>query len=518
MDDSTRPIQRPPQPKRSRRLWIVVGLLAMLLVGFAGGLALAGARAAQVAGLTPPDTATLAIPVTHPPTATATPDYSPTPGPSPTASDTPTITPTPSVTPTARRKTEPTLWLPFTPEGPLTTEIPPPAARYEFDKDTINILLLGSDIGRQDINVGRGYQTDTIIVASINRKDNYVSLLSIPRDLYVYLPGVRMSRINTADQVGKTFFPGGGPAYLEQVILYNLGIPIDYYARINFQGFKDIVDTVGGIDIPVTCAIQDWRLISPDLDPQVEDNWYLYTQETGVVHMDGDLALWYARSRKNNTDFDRSRRQMQVLRAIYQKGKSLNILPQIPALFDQFKDVIQTDMGIGDVLQFVPMAANVDTSRIHTYSINAAHVDGWTTTDDPPESVLLLRPDVLSWLLPEAFDPPATIDNPTFVEVWNGTPNKDWFVLAADDLRARGFVGVEGQADRQDYTTEVLYDFTDGTDTDTLALLKKTFGVSNDNVISQPDPNAPYPYRIVLGADWNSCIYNVPPPKPTPTP
>jgi LCP family protein required for cell wall assembly len=327
-----------------------------------------------------------------------------------------------------------------------------------------------------------------------------------------------MGRINTADQVGKTFFPGGGPAYLEQVILWNLGIPIDYYARINFEGFKDAVDTVGGIDVPVTCAIQDWRLISPELDPEIEENWYLFTQETGVVHMDGDLALWYARSRKNNTDFDRSRRQMQVLRAMYQKGKSLDILPQVPALYEQFQEVVQTDMGIGDVLQFLPMAANMDTSRIRTHSINAAHTVSWTTPDTPPQNVLLLREGVLSWLLPQAFGPPEELEDPVLVEVWNGTEHEDWFTLAADNLRARGFAGVEGVPDRTNYRREILYDFTDGEDVETRQALQKMFDVSNQDVILQPDPSAPYPYRIILGENWDSCIYNVPPPKPTPTP
>jgi LCP family protein required for cell wall assembly len=327
-----------------------------------------------------------------------------------------------------------------------------------------------------------------------------------------------MARINTADLAGKSFFPGGGPAYLEQTVLYNLGIPIDYYARINFEGFEDIVDTLGGVEVPVSCAIQDWRLKSPELDPQEADNWYLFTQETGLIHMDGELALWYARSRKNNTDFDRSRRQMQVLRAIYHKGKSLDILPQIPTLYEQFKDVVQTDMGIGDVLQFVPMAANMDTGRIRSFSISGAHTYGWTTPDNPPQNVLVPRYDALASLFAGAFGPPDDVENPILVEVLNGTTHADWLALAADNLRARGFVGVAGAADRQDYLTQVLYDFTTGEEAQTRARLQKLFGVKPENVIPRPDTSAPYPYRIVLGADWNSCIYNVPPPKPTPTP
>ena len=515
------PPSRPGLPRRTIAIAAIAGIALMALVYFA----LTGARRATrgaIAGLLASPTSAPTIASTLTAVQTTRRVVSP-PSPTPSASKmpqsgAPTTTLTPSATPTAKRKGEPTLWLPFTPVATQLTPIPTPAARYQFDKGVVNILLTGSDIGRQDIEVGRGYQTDSIIIASVNKDEGYVTLLSIPRDLYVYLPGAGMGRINTADLVGKPFFPGGGPAYLEQTILYNLGIPIDYYARINFDGFKDIVNTLGGIDVPVTCAIQDWRLKSPDLDPQVEDNWYLFTQETGLIHMDGELALWYARSRKNNTDFDRSRRQMQVLRAIYHTGKSLDILPQVPALFQQFQAVVQSDMGIGDVLQFVPIAAKMDAGRIRSFSVNSAHTTSWTTPGEPSQNVLLPRPDALGWLFDDAFGPPDEAETPTLVEVWNGTANADWLALATDNLRARGYSGVAGAADRQDYPSQVLYDFTNGEDTETRSRLQKLFGVNNANVIARPDTSGPYPYRIVLGADWNSCIYNVPLPKPTPTP
>ncbi|MBI3764760.1 MAG: LCP family protein, partial [Chloroflexi bacterium] len=274
------PSAHTPEPKRIRRIIAAVVAAAVVFTAIVW-LALSGPRGEAIAHLFASPTLTSSR--TPTPSITPSPLYSPTPGPSPTPSVTPSASLTPSATPTAKRKGEPTLWIPFTPTGTLITPIPPPAARYQFDKGVVNILLLGSDIGRHDIQAGAGYQTDTIIVASVNKDAGYVTLLSIPRDLYVYLPGVKMGRINTADLVGKPFFPGGGPAYLEETILYNLGIPVDYYARINFDAFKEIVDTLGGIDVPVSCAIQDWRLKSPELDPQNADNWYLFTQATGLI-------------------------------------------------------------------------------------------------------------------------------------------------------------------------------------------------------------------------------------------
>ena len=102
-------------------------------------------------------------------------------------------------------------------------------------------------------------------------------------------------RINTAYQHGISVdYPGGGPGLLKDTILYNLGIRIDHTAMVEFDGFRQIVDTLGGVDVPVSCSYTDWRLIDPTFNPEVESNWNLYTTGPGLIHMDGDLALWYA--------------------------------------------------------------------------------------------------------------------------------------------------------------------------------------------------------------------------------
>src|SRR5574337_1057300 len=184
-----------------------------------------------------------------------------------TETPTPGFTPTPS--PTARPGIDPTLGA-ATPD-PLATPsipIPEPMPQLHLDKDIVNILLLGRDTARGS----NSYRTDVIIVVSINKKTNSVTLLTIPRDLYVYIPGWTMNRINTASLHGDAIgYPGGGVALLEQTILYNLGIPIHGWARIDFDGFKEVVDLLGGVDIPVSCEMTDWRLKDPALDQQDPD-------------------------------------------------------------------------------------------------------------------------------------------------------------------------------------------------------------------------------------------------------
>ncbi len=425
-----------------------------------------------------------------------------------------------TATPTARPGVDPTLGA-ATPDpfATLVTPIPEPMPQLFLDKSVINLLLLGRDTDRESTS----YRTDVMIIVSVNTAANAVTLLTLPRDLFVYVPGWTMNRLNTAALHGDVIgYPGGGVALLEQTILYNFGIPLHGWARIDFNGFKQVIDVLGGVDVPVSCAMQDWRLINP-YDPAVDvqnaDNWHLYTVETGLQHMDGDLALWYARSRKRSSDFDRSRRQHQVLRAMLEKGLQLNMLPKAPELYQQYVQIVDTDLGIGDVLQFVPLAANLERARIKSRFIGRDQVWSWTT----PQGAAVLLPDraAITALLAEAFQPPP--DNTLArggpaVEIWNGTANPAWDALAADNLAWAGIAPVLGRADRNDYAATVLYDFTTSPKGSIRADLQQLFNVADANVIAVPDPNAPQPYRVILGADFNSCVRPAQTIHATPTP
>lgn len=452
-------------------------------------------------------------------TATVGPPQGETPGPNSEPTNTLVVQtegPSPSPSPTARPGIDPTLGV-TTPDpyATLWTPVPEPMPQLHLDKDIVNILLLGRDTARES----RNYRTDVMIVVSINKEANSVTLLTLPRDLFVYIPGWTMNRLNTAAGHGDAIgYPGGGVALLEQTILYNFGIPIHGWARIDFDGFKQVVDTLGGVDIPVSCVMQDWRLKSPTLDPQNVDNWELYTVSTGVQHMNGDLALWYSRSRKQSSDFDRSRRQHQMLRAIFDKGLQLNMITKVPELYAQYVEIVDTDLNVGDILQFVPLATQIDRSRIKSRFVGRSQVYGWTT----PAGASVLVPDreAITKLLAEAFQPPSenilTREAPA-VEIWNGTRHDDWAALAADNLEWDGIRPVIGQADTT-YATTVLYDYTTSPKGSARNELKRIFHLSDANIISLPDTNAPYPFRIILGNDYNTCVQPVFLPHPTPTP
>jgi LCP family protein required for cell wall assembly len=450
------------------------------------------------------------------PTTEPSPVPTTTPVPTDTALPTATTQPTNTASPTARSVVDPTLsYFYLTPENTPVTAVPSPVPRIRQEDEVKNILLIGSD----KAGTNGGYRSDTMIVVSVNKTASTVTMLSIPRDLYVFIPQSKavMGRINSVINVAVNA-KGGPIPLLEQTILYNLGIPIHYYARVDFASFRDIVNTLGGVDIPVTCPYQDWRLKDPSLDPQVEENWELYTLEAGIQHLDGDTALWYARGRQvgrigSGADFDRHRRQQEVLRAIFRRAREQNLIPQIPALYQQFQSSVETDMTLGDVLQFAQMALALDELNIRSYSIRSPSVQGWVTPNDNAQ-VLLPVADQFYTFVQAAMTASGSnrvSQAPYTVEIWNGSTWDQADELAAYRLGLEGLRVSIGSPDRADYTTTTIIDYTTSAKGSPINNLKKILHVSNDNVLAQPDASSPVQFRVIVGADFNTCSYQVAP-------
>ena len=411
----------------------------------------------------------------------------------------------PTATPTAQTKAQPTLGaFSITPlaNATLVTPNPTAVAAQSVGQSIVNVLLIGTDTRPTDPS----FRTDTLIIVSINKDAGTVSLLSIPRDLFVYIPTFGMARINRAYQAADTVnFPGGGPALLEQSILYNLGIPIQYYALVNFDGFRKVVDTLGGINVPVTCQVTEYKLKDPTLDERVVDNYVLYTQPVGVTHMDGALALWFARARPVGGDFFRGYRQRQVLSAIYHKGLGANILPEIPSLYTNFRDVVQTDMGLWDVMQFVSLATHIDDASIRSFNIGPNQITGWTTPDG--EEVLIPRPDAVALVIRDFLSGANANQIPkpiTWIQVSNGTSLDGDAALALETLHNEGF-GVKAgpQATPTDFTT--IVDHSTSAKGSPLKRLQTVLHVADQYVLAEPNSNSPFQFQVTLGADYYSC-------------
>ena len=370
------------------------------------------------------------------------------------------------------------------------------------DNETINFLLIGSDK-----RPGSSYRTDTLVIAVVWPKEGQVSLISIPRDLWIYIPTVGMQRINTAYQSGEiTGYAGGGPGLLKDTIAYNLGIRIDHTAMVEFDGFRRIVDTLGGVDVPISCAYTDWRLIDPSYDPENENNWWLYTVGPGQVHMDGDLALWYARSRSKSNDFDRGRRQQEVIRTIFAKALQTDTFSKIPQLYNDFSSTIVTDLGLADLLRMSPYALNFTNANIRGYYIRPPYVSSWTT----PGGAMVLLPNEaeMNQMLIEATTLSTyAVERKTIkVDVQNGASFDTLDALAASRLNYAGYQTTISNADRRDYASSIIVDFTPGQDPNQRQTIISTLNLYSANVISLPDANSPVQYRVLLGSDYEPCF------------
>jgi len=369
-------------------------------------------------------------------------------------------------------------------------------------QETVNFLLIGSDK-----RSGTSFRTDTMVIAILRPNDGQVSLISIPRDLWVSIPGWDNNRINTAYQHGiSTDYPGGGPGLLKDTIQYNLGIRIDHTAMVDFDGFRQIVDTLGGVDIPVSCPYTDWHLIDPTYNPENEDNWALYTVEPGVIHMDGDLALWYARSRQRSSDFDRGRRQQEVLRAIFTQALQTGTISRIPELYNNFISTIETDLGLGDILQLSLYAPKMTNADIRSYYIRPPYVSSWIT--DGGAYVLLPNQDLLSQLLTEALSASTkTVERQAItIDVMNGSSIAGYETLASNRLNYAGYETRIIPPDRQDYAYSVLIDKTAVQDRSMSNPILNVMGLLPGSLIPAPDPNSTANYLLILGYDYQPCF------------
>lgn len=314
--------------------------------------------------------------------ATSTPLPSPTatdvPSPTPSETPTPTRTPAPSPTPTS-----PYVWGYFPgPTEDSAIEISPPVDPIPFSNETVNIILLGSD-KRPSIP---GYRTDTLLILSLDPQKNTARMLSIPRDLYVYIPGWKVNRINTAE-------PHGGFEMFSNTVLYNLGIPLHHWVRVRFEGMIEAIDLLGGIDVYATGNLYD------------ECGGVTYSYRAGnLYHMDGMDALCYTRMRKRSSDFDRLRRQQEVLEAMFDKVISIDGLERVPELYEIFNHTFQSDMSLEQVLNLVPLAASLslDPDRVERFRIDHTLVDNFRVPSSGAQ-VLLPKQEEIRAMLVGAF-------------------------------------------------------------------------------------------------------------------
>lgn len=227
------------------------------------------------------------------------------------------------------------------------------------DEKRTNILLLGHGGGEHD----GADLTDTIMIASLNEEMNRLSMVSIPRDLWLDLPGYGSSRINKIHDILKEKYGSEQSLDILREGVENItNLDVPYYFKVDFEGFKSIVDTLGGIDIEVEKSIYD--PLYPD-DQLI--GYETFSLDAGLQTLDGDTALKYARSRHSTSDFDRARRQQKVIGAIKDKAEEQNLLGSpllLKQLYEDFSEHLETNLSITELVSLARFAREFDRENI----------------------------------------------------------------------------------------------------------------------------------------------------------
>jgi LCP family protein required for cell wall assembly len=200
-----------------------------------------------------------------------------------------------------------------------------------------------------------------------------VRIMSIPRDLIVNIPGYGENKVNAAYLFGEYYKePGGGQALSVQTVSEFFDVSIEYYLAVNFDGFRKVIDTIGGIEVDVPYTLDDYDYPTDD-----EGDPYGTTHEhfdQGLQHMDGKTALRNARTRHADNDFARSRRQLQIINAVRQKAMTLDLLPKAPGLIDDLGGMIETNIPFDQQLALAQLGYNLAPSGVISASIDASMI------------------------------------------------------------------------------------------------------------------------------------------------
>ena len=386
-------------------------------------------------------------------------------------------------------------------EGPLPNAL----------RDPINILLIGVD---KRPNPDDGVRSDTLILVHLDPLQKWASMLSIPRDSVVNIPHLGRAKINAAYAYGYTnaaaiYGEGteadaGGGALAAETVEQFLGVKVDYIAQVDFRGFEQLVDAVGGVLVDVERPLLDAEY--PTEDYGVERIFI----PAGLQVMSGRTALIYARSRHLSTDFDRGRRQQQVLRALLEQVKARGLLENV-AVLPEWADVLAQNVrttlpvrDLGVLNGLATLARELKSDRVVQLSINPEDVP----IDAEDGSDIYWNPAGVAALAARWQAGPqsgATVETAR-VQVLNGAQVDGVATRVSDYLRARGFELTEPGNALQAYEHTLIIDYAGRPAT--LRRLADTLGLQADYVLAQPGQNAPPPTGadivVIVGMDYQA--------------
>jgi LCP family protein required for cell wall assembly len=301
----------------------------------------------------------------------------------------------------------------------------------------INVLVMGLD--RRPYEGNTLTRSDTMFVVTVDPSAKTARGLAMPRDLFVDIPtksgGSFKQRINTALEYGEVQgYPGGGPALAKATVERLLGIKINHYVIIDFTGFKEIIDLLGGIDVDVPAAVNDPYYSETE---RLFD-YYPCIFKVGIHHMNGSDALCYSRTRFNNSDLERIQRQQRVIFAVMDRASQLKLLgdpTNVLSLWKRYKSAVITDINDLQVPGFARLAAQIDTDHLAFLSLGAATVP-YTTPDGA--AVLLPSQAGIKQIVEALLSDQRLQQEAATIEVQNGVDKSGQATRATDYLTSFG--------------------------------------------------------------------------------
>lgn len=350
------------------------------------------------------------------------------------------------------------------------------------DKRYVSVLIVGADERKGD--VGR---SDTMMVLFLNPRRGQGALLSIPRDLKVRIPGHRgTDRINAS-------YPAGGVELVQQTVEELLDIEIDYHAKANFQGFVEVVDMLGGVDIEVPDVEGRGRGMNYD---DRADGLHIHLKP-GFQHLDGEQAMGFVRYRKGDSDFKRMERQQQFLTAMTEQKLKLRNVRTLVGAARRALDCIETDMDLREAMDLARTLKQLDSANLMSAQIPAAG------RKENGKWYAIYRESDIRQVLREIY---AHLDSeparPCPIEVLNGSGQTGAAAAAGSTLSAKGFeVTDTGNADRFDYEHTVIQ--YPGDRESTARMLRRILGCGEleRRAAEVTEADAPS-IRVIVGGDF----------------
>jgi LCP family protein required for cell wall assembly len=420
-----------------------------------------------------------------------------------------------------------------TPQSPQTGQTsdnvatptpPPPIANGPSNWDgatRVNILVMGLDYRDWEKDVGPS-RSDTMILLTIDPLAKTGGMLSIPRDLWVTIPGFKNDRINTAYALGEgSKLPGGGPALAAKTVEALLGVPIQYYAQVDFSAFVTLIDAIGGVKIDVTKEIKldmigrDELISNKKSGKKVAGDKSIKVLKPGKYNMSGELALAYARQRYGGEgDFDRAQRQQQVILAIRDRLLQFDrfgmLITEAPKLYQQVSSGVHTNMTFDEAMRLGWLAKDIPLTQIHKGAIGKDQaifqsINGQSVLKPRPEQIRTLRDQVfassasVSPIARQGFELAVQSEHAK-IAVRNGSPGSGVAPQAGQYLTSLGLNVAETGDSNQAMSVTTIIDYTGNPYT--ITYLQRLLNLNTRMVLSKFDPNSTVDLALVVGNDW----------------